>query len=114
MSKQDEINKLKWKYFFQQKAQEVVKPIIINLFSIIIPLLLSIIFMKDWNPIRSLDIPIFGKFLIVWGFGLFLYVVILLIIIAVIKIIIWINENLKKAHKRATKEVNKKSKGGQR
>jgi len=113
MGKQEKIRSLTWKYFIQQKAREVSKPIIYFLLGIIIPFALSLICIRDWGWVISLEGPFFAQLILIWLSFAIVSIFLIGIGIAIFRVIKdcfnWIKSNWKKAKAKAKKEVNKKS-----
>lgn len=103
------LHALKMKYFWQQKAEEIGKFLIVFLGTIFVPYLFGR-FLYLITPISSRE-SFWGEMNIflywVWGvLTLIILLCIIALIVLIIKLIrIWIKSNLKKAELRARKEL---------
>ena len=107
------LHSLKMKYFWQQKAEEIGKFLIVFLGIIFVPYL----FGKFLHLIAPISLKVLWEegnnmMLTYWFSGidvLFILFGIIVIIVLIIKLIkVWIKSNLKKAESRARKELKRK------
>ena len=106
MNKQEKLHKLKMKYFWKQKAEEICKFVIIVSGSIFIPYSLGRLGELFWEMTHSAEIP---HFIVLWIIGL-LYLMVLMMIGCVAYLIAdilkrWIQSNMEKAESRAMDEL---------
>lgn len=99
-----EFNKLRWKYFWQQKAKEISQALLLILISsIIFGGVIGIILFIDWITSLNLIIlliikQILGGIFLIGGGGF-------CIICICVGIVSWLRDNMKKAEARARKEL---------
>ncbi len=114
MGKQEEVKKLAWKYFWEQKTKELLDITLGVVGGMVIPLIVGFFALKG-QPMISDSILL--NLLFIWVLGtavlLGLIIICLLIYITIIEWFIgWIKSNWVEASARAKNEINKKSKGG--
>ncbi|KKN58026.1 hypothetical protein LCGC14_0556840 [marine sediment metagenome] len=113
MGKQEEVKKLTWKYFLEQKAQELFKASLWIVGGIVIPLIVGFFALKGQPEIYDF---ILVTLLVIWFIGAAIIGVLILVCLFLYVFIIdllmeWIKDNWGRAKRRAQNEVNKKSKG---
>lgn len=101
--------KLTWKYFFEQKVEEIFIP---SLF-LTIPFVLGFIIFKLFSLPYLLETPLIGNIILnliiifLLGF-IFCFVLVIILSIILYPIYEWINDNWEQAKKRARRELKKR------
>lgn len=109
MNKQDKIKSLTWKYFWEQKIEEIFIVVFVSIFLSLVPYMLG----KYFNFISTTNygdlITGFNLSMIYWILGigeLILIIAVLGLVYLIFKgLYIWIINNWKKAQKRARSEI---------
>ena len=116
MGKQEEVKKLTWKYFLEQKAQELLNITLWAVSSVVVPLIIGFFSLKGQLRISD-SISLSLLFIWAWGTAVLLSLIIICLFIYITVgewFMGWIRDNWRTAKRKAQNEVNKKSKGGKK
>ena len=115
MGKQEEVKKLTWKYFLEQKAKELLNIVLIGIVFIVIPLAVGFLTLNIFNEPLPQEANLFLLLFLFWLIGILVSLLLFMVGIALYLlfsevIVNWIKSNWVKASTRATNEVYGKSK----